>query len=116
MDLERDLLLYDSTTPLCTHLPDLLTHNGEHPEVQNILGDSWTQGRRALEVHQQHVGKQQEEKEVHQDVAQKRSDGSKPELTPSGHYERTLRRSLRLRYACKQGDVRFRSWLQSELD
>lgn len=86
--------------PLCTHLPDLLTHNGEHPEVQNILGDSWTQGWRTLEVHQQHVGKQQEEKEVHQDVAQKRSDGSKPELTPSGHYERTLRRSLRLWYTC----------------
>lgn len=92
--------MYDSKTPLCTHLPDLLTHNGEHPEVQDILGDSWTQGWRTLEVHQQHVGKQQEEKEVHQDVAQKRRDGSKPELTPSGHYEGTLRRSLRLRYAC----------------
>lgn len=56
---------------LRTHLPDLLTHNGEYPEVQHILRDGRTRGRRGLEVHQQHVGKQQEEEEVHQDVAQK---------------------------------------------
>lgn len=69
--------------PLSAHLPDLLAHNGEYPEVQHILSDGWTGGRRRLEVHQQHVGKQQEEEEVHQDVAQKRGDRCKPELTPS---------------------------------
>lgn len=65
------LLLHDSKTPLRTHLPDLLAHNGEYPEVQHILSDGRTRGWRRLEVHQQHVGKQQEEEEVHQDVAQK---------------------------------------------
>lgn len=57
--------------PGCTHLPDLLAHDGEHPEVQHILRDGWTRGWWGLKVHQQHVGKQQEEEEVHQDVAQK---------------------------------------------
>lgn len=58
-------------TSLCTHLSDFLTHDGEHPEVQHILSDGWTGRWRGLEVHQQHVGKKQEEEEVHQDVAQK---------------------------------------------
>lgn len=68
---------------LCTHLPDLLAHNGEHPEVEHVLGDGGTRGRLPLEVHQQHVGEQQEEEEVHENVAQKRGHGREPELSPS---------------------------------
>lgn len=85
------LYLHHSKMPPCTHLPDLLTNDGEYPEVQHILRDGWTRLLR-LEVHQQHISKQQEEEEVHEDVAQKWGDRCKPELTPSWHYERTLRR------------------------
>lgn len=80
--------------PGWTHLSDLLTHDGEHPEIQHILRDGRTGGWGRLEVHQQHIGKQQEEEEIHQDVAQKWGHGCKPELAPSWHYKRTLWRSL----------------------
>lgn len=88
---------------LRTHLPDLLAHNGEYPEVEHIFSDGWTLGRRALEVHQEHIGKQQEEEEVHEDIPQKCGDRRKPELPPSWHYKRTLWRSARVGYACEEG-------------
>lgn len=97
---------------LRTYLPDLLTHDGEYPEVQHILSDGRTIRRRGLEVHQQHVRKQQEEEEVHQDVAQKWGDGCKPELSPSWHYERTLWWSAWLGYACREG---YQTWIRSFL-
>lgn len=81
---------------LRTHLSDLLTHYGEHPEVEHILSDGRARRRRGLEVHQQHVGEEQEKQEVHEDVAQKRGDGREPELAPAGHDVRTLRWSVRM--------------------
>lgn len=84
----------------CTHLPDLLANDGEHPEVEHILSDGRTSGRLPLEVHQQHVGKQQEEEEVHENVAQKWGHGCKPELSPPWYDEGPLGWPLRLRDAC----------------
>lgn len=88
------LLFWGIKRPGWTHLPDLLAHDGEHPEIQHILGDGRTGGWGKLEIHQQHIGKQQEEEEIHQDVAQKWGHRCKPELAPSWHYKRTLWRSL----------------------
>lgn len=65
------LLLHLSKTPLCTHLPDLLTNDGEHPEIKHILSDGRARGWGGLKVHQKHIGEQQEEEEVHQDVTHK---------------------------------------------
>lgn len=84
----------------CTHLPDLLANDGEHPEVENVFCDGGTGRRRPLEVHQQHVGEQQEEEEVHENVAQKRGDGREPELSPSWYDEGPLGWALWLWDAC----------------
>lgn len=52
-----------------THLPDFFTHYGEHPKVQDTFRGGWTRWWSGLEIHQQHVRKEQEEEEVHEDVA-----------------------------------------------
>ena len=47
-----------------TYLPQLLAHQGEEPEVDEVLAP----GGRGLEVHHEHVGEEAEEGEVGQDV------------------------------------------------
>lgn len=73
-----------------THLPDLLQHQREHPEVERDLGP-----RRPLrgrpEVHQQHVGEEEEEGEVHEHVAQEHGHGRAPELPPAREQEGRVR-------------------------
>ena len=49
---------------MLAHLPQLLTHQGEEPDVDEVLAARGL----GLEVHHEHVGKQAEEGEVGQDV------------------------------------------------
>lgn len=65
------------------HLSELFKHQGEDPEVENYLGCSGSEGRGRAEVQQQHVGEEEEESEVHDDVAEEHGDGSAPEAAPA---------------------------------
>lgn len=65
------------------YLSNLFAHNGEYPEIQQELPEGWTLWRWRLEVHQQHIGKQKQEQEVHQDVAEEGGDRRVPELSPT---------------------------------
>jgi len=56
---------------LTTNLPNLFTHEGENPKVKHKFQSGRAVGVRGLEVHQQNIGKQVEEQEVHQHVAKK---------------------------------------------
>lgn len=66
-----------------THLSELFQHQGENPKVQNYLGCSRSMGRGRAEVQQQHVGEEEEESEVHDDVAEEHGDRSAPEAAPA---------------------------------
>lgn len=46
------------------HLPCLLAHQGEKPQVDEVLAP----GRRGLEVHHEHIGKQAEKGEIGEDI------------------------------------------------
>lgn len=65
------------------HLSKFLQHQGEDPEVEHDLGGSRAKGRRRAKVQQEHVGEEEEEGEVHDDIAKKHSDRSAPEAMPA---------------------------------
>lgn len=69
------------------HLPQLLQHQGEDPEVEHELRRSGPEGRRRAEVQQEHVGEEEEEGEVHDDVAEEDGDRSAPEAAPAAEQE-----------------------------
>lgn len=69
------------------HLSELFQHQGEDPEVQNYLGCSGSMGWGRAEVQQQHVGEEEEESEVHDDVAEEHGDRSAPEAAPAAEQE-----------------------------
>lgn len=71
-----------------SYLTDLLTDQGENPEVEQELQRCWSVRGRGLEVHKQNIGEQAEEEEVHEDVPQEGGDRSKPELSPPRHQKR----------------------------
>lgn len=72
-----------------TDLSDFLQHQCEHPEIEGNLGS-----RRPLgwwpEVHQQDIGEQEEECEVHDHIPQEHSHRSAPELPPPCEQEGSL--------------------------
>lgn len=64
------------------HLPEFLQHQGEDPEVEHQLRYSGPIGRGRTEVQQEHIGEEEEEGKVHDDVTEEDGDGSAPEAVP----------------------------------
>lgn len=73
-------------TEAWNHLPQLLQHQGEDPEVEHELRHPGPDGRRT-EVQQEHVGEEEEEGKVHDDITQEDGDGSAPEAAPAAEQE-----------------------------
>lgn len=65
------------------HLSQFFQHQGEDPEVEHYLRGSRAGGRRWAEVEQEHVGEEEEEGEVHDDITEKHGDRCAPEEAPA---------------------------------
>lgn len=69
------------------HLSQFLQHQGEDPEVEHELRRSRPEGRRRTEVQQEHVGEEEEEGKVHDDITEEDGDRSAPEAAPAAEQE-----------------------------
>lgn len=66
-----------------SHLSKFFQHQGEDPEVEHDLWGSRAKGRGRAKVQQEHVGEEEEEGKVHDDITEKHSDRSAPEAMPA---------------------------------